>query len=278
MKQFFRNNGGLIVLIAVLLTALLALGGYIWGDNLLTGALEGLAAPLRNVSTAVATWAQGQYDRTFQYESLLAENKTLRHRVAELEKAARKGEDAARENQRLENLLGLAEERPELTYRDASVTRRSTSNWASNLTIDRGSNSNVAVDQCVIDEYGNLVGVVTEVGRNWALVSTILDPNIEMGGRVVSSDENAIVEGDFTLMLEGLTKLSFLPDGAQLISGEQVTTSGLGGVYPPGLLIGSVVAVLTQEDGIGRYAKIQPAADIAGIQYVYVITDYGGEG
>jgi len=86
------------------------------------------------------------------------------------------------------------------------------------------------------------------------------------------------VEGDFTLMLEGLTKLSFLPVGAQLISGEQVTTSGLGGVYPPGLLIGSVVAVLTQEDGIGRYAKIQPAADIAGIQYVYVITDYGGEG
>lgn len=278
MRQFFRNNGGLILLAAVLLTAVLALGGYIAGTNPLTVALEVLATPLRNASTMVTNWVQGQYDRAFQYESLLAENETLKQRVAELEEDAREGQEAVRENQRLEDLLGLAEERPELTYRDASVTRRSTSNWVSNLTIDRGSNSDVAVDDCVIDQYGNLVGVITEVGPNWALVTTILDPNLELGGRVVSSDENAILGGDFALMLEGLTKLSFLPEGVQLISGEQVTTSGLGGVYPAGLLVGSVRSVLTEADGISRYAQIQPAADIAGVQYVYVITDYGREG
>lgn len=275
MRRFFRNNGGLLLIAAALLAAVLAMGSYILGFDPLTGALEVLATPFRALSASVANWAQDQYDRSFRYEELAAENETLRQYVAELERDAIAGQDAARENERLRDLLGLAEERPELQYLDASVVRRSSFDWSSNLTIDRGSSSGVAVNDCVIDQYGHLIGVVTEADPNSSLVTTILDPTLELGGRVARTDEDAILEGDFTLMLEGLLRLSFIPEESKLVTGDQVTTSGLGGVYPPGLAVGRVRTLYVEEDGISRHAQVEPAADIAGARYVYVIVDYG---
>ena len=275
MSRFFRNNGGLLVVAAVLLAAVLSVGASILGYDPLTAAMEVLATPFRAASSAIANWTQEQYDRAFRYEELAAENEALRQRVAELERDAIAGQDAQRENERMKDLLGLAEDRPELEYRDAAVVRRSSSNWASNFTIDRGTLGGVEVNDCVIDQYGYLLGVVTEANPNSALVTTILDPALELGGRIARTDEDAILEGDFTLMLEGLLRLSFVSEDAKLVTGDQVTTSGLGGVYPPELMVGSVRTLYVEEDGISRYAEVEPAGDITGAQYVYVIVDYG---
>ena len=275
MKQFFRNNGGLLLVAAVLLAAVVALGAQILGFDPLTSALEVLVTPFRAASSAVTNWTEAQYDRSFRYEDLMAENEALRQRVAELEQDAIAGQDAVRENERMKDLLGLHEARPELQYRDAAVVRRSTYNWASNLTIDRGTLGGVEVNDCVIDQYGHLVGVVTEANLNSSVVTTILDPTLELGGRVARTDEDAILEGDFSLMLDGLLRLSFLPEEAKLVTGDQLTTSGLGGVYPPGLVVGSVRTLCVEEDGVSRYAQVEPAADIAKVQKVYVIVDYG---
>lgn len=275
MKQFFRNNGGLLLLAAVLLAAVLALGAQILGFNPLTNVLEVLATPFRAASGAVTDWTQALYDKSFRYEELAAENEALRQRVAELERDAIAGQDAVRENERMKDLLGLHDARPELQYRDAAVVRRSSDNWRSDLTIDRGTLGGVGVDDCVIDQYGHLVGVVTEANPNSAVVTTVLDPTLELGGRVARTDEDAVLEGDFSLMLDGLLRLSFLPEQAKLVTGDQVTTSGLGGVYPPGLVVGSVRTLCVEEDGVSRYAQVEPAADIAKVQNVYVIVDFG---
>lgn len=277
MKQFFRNNGLLILIAAVLLAAVLGLGSFILGLDPLTNAMEIISTPFRSLSAAVTNWTQERYDRAFRYDELLAENERLRRQLAELLEQEQEYQDAIRANERLEELLGLAEARPELTYQDAAVTRRSSSNWDSDLTIDQGTAGGVELHDCVIDEYGNLIGVVTEVGLNWSLVSTILDPDVELGGRIARTDDNAILEGDFSLMLDGLLKLSYLPLDTQLVSGDQVVTSGLGGVYPAGLAVGTIRVLHTEADGVSRYAEIEPAADIEHIRYVYVITDYGGE-
>jgi len=275
MSRFFRNNGGLLVVAAVLLAAVLAVGAHILGYDPLTSVLEVLATPFRAASSAITNWAEGQYDRAFRYEELQAENEALRQRVAELERDAIAGQDAARENERMKDLLGLAEARPELQYRDAAVVRRASSNWTSDLTIDRGASGGVENGDCVIDQNGYLIGVVTEAGVNSSRVTTILDPRLELGGRVARTDEDAILEGDFTLMQEGLLRLSFVSEEAKLVTGDQVTTSGLGGVYPRGLVAGAVRSIIVEEDGVSRYAQVEPAADIAGVQYVYVIVDYG---
>ncbi len=275
MKDFFRNNGGLLLLASVLLAAVVTVGAYILGYDPLSGALELLSTPFRAASSAIANWTQDQYGRAFSYDQLAAENEALRQRVAELEKDAIAGQDAARENERMKDLLGLAEERPELQYRDAEVVRRSSSNWSSDLTINRGSTGGVKVNDCVIDQYGHLIGVVTQADLNSSVVTTILDPTLEVGGRVARTDEDAILEGDFTLMLDGLVRLSYIPEQAKLVTGDQVITSGLGGIYPSGLAVGSIRSLTVEEDGITRYAQVEPAADIAGVRYVYVIVDYG---
>ena len=275
MSRFFRNNGGLLLIAAALLAAVLGIGAQILGFDPLTSALEVLATPFRAASSAVTNWTQEQYDRAFQYAELAAENEFLRQRVAQLERDAIAGQDAQRENERMKDLLGLAEERPELQYRDAAVVRRASSNWTADLTIDRGTLGGVEVNDCVIDQYGHLIGVVTEASPNSSRVTTILDPTLELGGRVARTDEDAVLEGDFTLMQEGLLRLSFVSEEAKLVTGDQVTTSGLGGVYPRGLVVGSVRTLEVEKDGVSRYAKVEPAADIDGVQYVYVIVDYG---
>ena len=278
MKRFFRDNGLLLVIIAALLAAVLAVGSSLLGADPLTNLAELVATPFRGISSAVANWTQERYDRTFRYDQMEQTNEELRHRVSELEELEREYQDAIREKERLEDLLGLAEERPEFTYEDAQVTRRTTSNWESNLTIDQGSADGVEADDCVIDQYGNLVGIVTEVGSNWSLVATVLDPSVELGGRVARTDDDAILEGDFTLMLEGQLKLSYLPGDTQLVSGDQVITSGLGGVYPAGLVVGEITGLFTEADGVSRYAQVKPAADLDSVRYVYVITDFGAQG
>lgn len=277
MKGFFRKNGFLIVLAALLLAGLLAVGASFFGMDPLTNLGEMVATPFRNLSASITEWTQRRYERAFRFDELMAENEALKRRLADLEEAAREGADAIREVERLQDLLGLAEERPELVYQDAMITRRSSSNWESDLTVNVGTADGVNLSDCVIDQYGNLVGVVAEVGVNWALVSTVLDPDVEFGARIARVDEDAVLEGDFALMMEGLIKLAYLPLDTRLVAGDQVTTSGLGGVYPPGLLVGTVRDLHTEADGLSRSAVVRPAADLDSIRYVYVITDFGGE-
>ena len=274
MKDFFHNNRVLLVLAAVLLAGVVTVGAYILGYDPLTGALELLATPFRTASAAVSGWIEDQYDRAFRYEELLAENEALRRRVAELEQDAIAGQDAVRENERMKDLLGLAEPRPDLRYRDAEVVRGSSSNWTSDLTINRGSAGGVEVGDCVIDQHGQLIGVITRADLNSSVVTTILDPTLSVGGRVARTDEDVVVGGDFTMMLEGMTRLSFLPEDFKLIIGDQITTSGLGDMYPSGLVVGTIRSLLQEEDGITQYAKVEPAADISGVRFVYVIVDY----
>ena len=274
MRDFFHNNRGLLVLAAVLLAGVVTVGAYILGYDPLTRALELLATPFRAVSSAVTNWAEDRYDRAFRYEELLAENEALRQRVAELEQDAIAGADAVRENERMKDLLGLSEPRPDLQYRDAEVVRGPSSNWTSDLTIDRGTLGGVEAGDCVVDQYGHLIGVITRADLNSSIVTTVLDPTLSVGGRVARTDEDVVVGGDFTLMLEGMTRLSFLPEDFKLIIGDQITTSGLGDMYPSGLVVGAIRSLGLEEDGITQYARVEPAADIYGVRFVYIIVDY----
>ena len=274
MRDFLRNNRGLLVLAAALLAGVVTVGAYILGYDPLAKALELLATPFRTASAVVTDWVRDRYDKEFRYEQLVLENEALRQRVAELEKDAIAGQDAVRENERMKDLLGLAVPRPELKYLDAEVVRGPSSNWTSDLTIDRGTLSGVEEGDCVIDQYGHLIGVVTRADLNSSVVTTILDPTLSVGGRVARTDEDVVLGGDFALMLEGLTRLSFLPEDSRLVTGDQITTSGLGGLYPSGLVVGSIRSILMEKDGITRYAQIEPAADISGLRFVYIIVDF----
>lgn len=139
---------------------------------------------MRNGITAVTNWAEEKYNDAFELEQMKEELAGLKQRNAELEAQAREAEAALQENERLRNLLELQPKEWSCDKAAAMVTARSTSNWESTLTIGKGSAAGIAVDDCVVDEYWNLVGVVAEVGENWATVRTLVDSDTEMGGQL----------------------------------------------------------------------------------------------
>ena len=96
----------------------------------------------------------------------------------------------------------------------------------------------------------------------------------ELGARVFRTQEVAVAEGDLVLMGEGKLKLSYLSADAQLLSGDVVTTSGLGGFYPGGLVIGTVESVRTGDDGLAQYAVLAPAARLGELSEVFIIKDF----
>ncbi len=276
MKDFFRHNGILILIAAILLALVTAVVSMLFGGvaDPLSNLVGILTTPVRNGITAVTNWAEEKYNDAFELEQMKEELAGLKQRNAELEAQAREAEAALQENERLRNLLELQPKEWSCDKAAAMVTARSTSNWESTLTIGKGSAAGIAVDDCVVDEYWNLVGVVAEVGETRATVRTRVDSDTEMGGQLARTGGAAILEGDFALMGEGRLKLTYLPENSELIAGDLVTTSGRGGVYPAGLVAGHVEEVRTDASGMTRYAVIAPETDLDGLQQVFVITDF----
>lgn len=275
MKDFLRNNGILILVIAVLLGAIVGVCSAIFGQSPLTNLLGFISTPFRDGVNAAADWMEDRYNYAFQYDALAEENESLRQQLAEAQEDLRLAQDAIRENELLRELVGLANERPELVYEDAAVTARAYSNWTSTLTINKGMAAGIETGDCVIDQYGNLVGIISQVGLNWAELATVVDPSTEIGGRIPRTDDEAVLEGDFTLMQDGRVKLAYLPENTMPISGDQVTTSGLGNQYPSGLVVGTIEAIRDEDSGLTRYAVVKPAADLENIRYVFIIKDFG---
>ena len=274
MKDFLRENGIFLLIIAVLLALILGVSSALLGFNPISNLLGIIAAPFRAAVSSASEWVEAQYDYSFRYEELVEENAALKQRIAELEEEIRQAEDANRQNELMRELIGLAEKRADFDFEDAAITARATSNWSSTLTINKGTNVEIAEGDCVVDAYGNLVGIITEAGFNYSVISTVIDVSTEMGGRIPRTDDNAVLEGDFTLMREGCLKLSYLPETSQPLSGDQITTSGLGDIYPSGLVVGTVQSIHTEADGMSRYAVVAPAAELDDLRYVFVIKDF----
>ena len=276
MKDFFRRNGLLILIAAILLALVTTVVSMLLGGkaNPVANLVNFITTPVRNGISAVTNWAEERYSDAFELEQMKTELADLKKENAELEAKSREAEAAIQENERLYNLLELTPKGKEFTKEAAMVTARSTSNWESTLTLSKGSAQGIEVDDCVVDEYWNLVGIVAEVGENWCTVRTLIDANTEMGGQLVRTGGAAILEGDLALMGEGKMKLTYLPENRQLMSGDLVPTSGRGGVYPSGLVAGHVEEVRTDASGMTDYAVIVPETDLGNLQQVFVIKDF----
>lgn len=140
MKDFLRQNGILLVIIALLLTILIGVGTAFMGGNAdpLSNVVNTVTSPIRNGIAAAADWAEGVYNYVFRYGQIQEELDSLRAQVAELEDQVREGQEAAKQNERLRELLDLQAKREDFVFESARVTGRSTDNWASTLTISKG--------------------------------------------------------------------------------------------------------------------------------------------
>lgn len=276
MNKRSAHHKGIWIVVAAAVIAVVTLVVSLLGGSSgpLSGVLGVITTPIRSGLSSLAGWVEDRYSYAFRYDELVQENEELKLRIAELEKSAREGEDAIEENERYRDLLGLTQRQEKLDLESAYITARGATNWASTITLNKGTSHGVAVGNCVIDQYGNLVGIVDEAAYNWCTIITVVDAELEMGGLVSRTNSAAILEGDFALMGEGKLKLSYLPENTQLIAGDEVLTSGMGGVYPSGLKVGTIDEILTEASGMGRYAVISPSAELDELRQVFIIKQF----
>ena len=278
MKRYLKSRGaiiggvaGLMVLIAVL-SLLFAPGRVSFMQN----GVNTIARPAQAGIRGLVSTLERMYDHMHNYDTLEERYQTLLDRLAEYERLVREAEEIREENTRLRELLEFDSRDQNLRYIDAHVLTWDASNWTSAFTIDRGENAGIAVGDPVITERGELVGMVREVGNSWAAVQTILDPSVRIGGQM-GSGVSAVAEGNFALMQEGFLRLSYLQSGEMPLLNDTITTSGLGGVIPKGLVIGRVTHVALEDTGASYFAVIEPTVDLFRLVQVFVVQNLGGE-
>ena len=273
MKNFFNKTGIWILAAAVVIVVTLSILSAT-GTGIINNIAGAIASPFRSAGAAIGNWFGSIADKFDDVEALQKENEELRKRVAQLEDANRQAVTDSQENQRLRSLLNLRQQRRDFTFESAKVTQYENSNWASTLTLNRGTSCGVAVNNCVVNETGALVGVVTEVGLNWCTVLTVIDTDTSLGAQVFRTKDLGLAQGDFSMMGKERLRLDFLPADCQLLGGDLVVTSGLGGYYPSDLVIGTIEEVQKDESGSASYAVIAPAADFDALSEVFIIKSF----
>ena len=276
MKEYLKKNGirlGVVIL-AVVLVALLA--GRVLGGraDFLTNAIVTVREPIRQAASSVADWLDGIYGYLFEYEQLKAENESLKIQLAEAKEEARAGQDALDENERFRNLLGFAEKHSDFVFESARIVSWSASNWGSSFTINKGEKNGIEVGDCVVNEYGALVGQISELGESSATVRTLIDVDTSIGALVGADGSAAMLMGDYTLMRQSQVKVTWLTEGAQLFLEDDVLTSGSGGLIPQGIVIGSVASIQSEAGGQTEYGIINPAVDLDTLVQVYIIKEF----
>ena len=276
MKEFFAKHGIWILLVAVIVTVTMA-GLSAFGTGVaapLQNAAGIVTAPFRAGIGAVTGWIDDRIRFADDYDALKEENKALKEENARLEAELRQAQDDRTENQYLREVLNLRPQERGLQLETAMVVDHTSSNWTRTLTLNKGSSMGLAPKDCVITAEGDLVGVVSEVGTNWATVLTVVDTDFEIGAKIFRSGEAAIAAGSFNLMPDGMLRLDYIADGTTLLNGDLIITSGLGGYYPPDLVIGTVEEVVVDDSGVTDYALLTPAVDYDELTEVFVVTDF----
>lgn len=273
MRNLFSTRVKIILVIAALLSAGLAILSGVTNTTVVDLVVQGLLAPFKAAGTALTTTAEKYYGYMFRYEALAAENEVLEERIAQMEDVARQADAVSRENQRLRDYLNLTATNEDYKSVDAYIIGWSSTDWENTLTINRGTNAGIQENMCAITANGEVVGLVTAVGTNWAEVTTVLDSTLEISGTISTSGYNGMVRGGYISDNQTLLQMNYLPSSAIIRNQDQVVTSG-STVYPRGLIMGYVVDAGFEDTGVAKFALLDPAADINALEQIFIMTEY----
>ena len=278
----FREHKTAVFLIAATLAVAVLIGVFAaFSARDRAGAAENLvgaaAEPGQTAASGVGGWIQGIFSYFGSVKSLRAENEALKQENVALDKQVRDTEGLTQENQELRAMLNLMKTESKLDLVAAQVIAKDPSNWYSSFTINKGSNDGILKNQPVLTANKELIGQVYKVGSNWAEIITILDPDSGVGSMIERSKDLGVVEGDTALLQQGLCRIGYLARDTDIKIGDYIETSGMGGVYPKGLLIGTVLEIGEDHTNMSKYATVQPAVSIGKLSQVCVLTGFTEE-
>lgn len=276
MKYFFTTKVKIVLILALLISAGLAVASNLLGMTLGDMVVQGVLTPLRTGVSILTDKAEQLYDYIYKFEQLEADNAALREQLSQIQSDNRDAASIKRENDRLRKLLELRKENPDYQLVDAYIITWDSNDWSHSFTVNRGSSAGIEAGMCVITESGEVVGVVTEVGSNYSVIKSVLDSSLDISAIIASSGYAGMVRGSYATGQLGMLRMDYLPSGAVIRNNDQVVTAG-STVYPRNLILGYVVDAGINDNGIAKYAILKPAADISSLEQVFILTGFDTE-
>ena len=234
--------------------------------------MEGIAGkivmPIQNGLTYLKNKITGNNEFFIDIKNLRTENDELKQNNKELEQQLRELEIIKAENEMLKEYTNLTEKYSEYKTIPAYIINRDISNLSENIVINVGSNDGVEPNMCVISEKG-LVGYVVSSTENTAKVQTIIDTSTNVSSIITTTRDSIVCKG--ILDSDTTIKATYIPIDATLAIGDTVETSGMGGIYPRGITIGTIKEIVNTKNIADRYAIVETAVDFAKLETVLVI-------
>lgn len=266
----------LAVIAAVIVGAIIAAATHS-GTSPLSSALGTLTQPLQKVSTYVGNYIDSYCDYFRSANALKEENAELKQQLVDYQQELADYEDTKRTLTVYEEFLGVKEEHPDFKFLSAEVLSRDTSDVYGSFKLDKGSAKGVEVNDPVI--YGkSLVGIVSDVSLTNCTVKTISNPDVNAAVYETRSNEVGYVTGFEEGIDKSICKMPGLSKDSNVAAGGIVLTTGIGGVFPKDLIVGTVTEIAKSKSDISYYAQIESAVDFSVLTDVFIITDFDSQG
>lgn len=273
MLRFFKSKFFIILLITLIIFIVMGvsanmLGGVNWINNV-------ISVPLTPVQGFFSSAGQ-KVDDAFSFfkdmDAVKKENEKLKGRVSELEKENRELSGFRDKNKELREALNLKQQFENYLPMGANIIAIDPGNWFNIFKIDLGNKDGISVNYPVVTSTRGLVGRVFSSDITSSKVLTIIDEDSAVAGWISKAGGgHVIVRGNMQLKEEGLCRMDYIPLDVDVEVGDVIETSGLGGIYPKGIVIGKVAEVRKTNSEMNRYAIIEPAADFKRLEEVYVL-------
>ena len=275
MGKLFKNKFVILLLIIILILAALAFittrneAAATWAEDI----VNTIAQPIQRFSVNASNSVIDFFERVFKTTDADLENEQLRVRIAQYEIMEDELTNLRAENERLRELLNYTDTVEGYSFVTAPVIGRSQGIWFNEFSVGAGRNQGVAENMAVINGSG-LVGMVTSVSANSCKVTGIIDSTSDVSVIVERTRDYGFVRGILEAGNSGdVMELYYLPTGNDLVPGDLIVTSGIDGIFPRGITVGSVVEVSrTSEDVEDRDALVQPAVDFLRLEEVMILT------
>ena len=276
MKDFFDTwKFKILVAVAVFLVGIMAYAG---ANGRLTAAPQELLGviltPFQKAAAVVSGGVGTVWEKYTSIDKVMEQNEQLETENAELRQQMVDYDRIKAENEAYKALANIQEKNSNTTYVSGFVIGRDPLDEFGGFTLDKGTADGVAVNNAVISDRGYLLGMVVEADPTSCKVMTILHPSFNAAGVVSRTRENGILNGNTIYAPDGLCTLTNLERSTETRAGDQVITTGLGGVFPPDLLVGMVQDVVPEASGKSSIAVVRPGADPRTAKHVFIITAY----
>ena len=278
MKQFFKSRRFKVFasVIAVLLVSCIAASMLTTRSSPINLALGAIFEPVQSLAATIRYKIDnlvvfGQADK---YEQ---EIEKLRREIADYRQQLVDYDETCYKLASYEKMLGIKKKNPDYELVFSDIIGTDAEDLFSTLIIDKGKADGIAVNDPVV--YGKyVVGVVQSVKPTYSVVKTLLDPSVNVGAYETKTRETGFVNTSAEYSLKGTYRLCGLAKETEIKRGDLVCTSGIGGVFPKNFIIGTVGGITHSNENISSIASILPGVEIDGLQDVFVITAFEGQG